>query len=179
MKALSFLKQVPIKSVSSASTLELFNELYTNYNVYVRKTLYWMAAQDTIDDLVQEVFVKIWKNINKFREESQVKTWIYRITVNTAIDAIRKQKITVEISDVASQNSSTEKTLILQQLIRNGILKLPEVQRSTFVLYYKQDLSIDEIADILNINTGTVKSRLSRARDDFTEYLRKNGVNYE
>ncbi len=58
MKALSFLKQVPIKSVSSASTLELFNELYTNYNVYVRKTLYWMAAQDTIDDLVQEVFVK-------------------------------------------------------------------------------------------------------------------------
>lgn len=165
--------------VGSTDYLKNFEELYVKYNSYVRKTIFWMAPQSAVDDLVQEVFIKIWNNINKFRERSQLKTWIYRITINTTIDFLRKNKNLAEIDNDAIGSSSFEADAAVREIIRNGILKLSEIHRTVFVLFYKEELLISEISEVLDISEGTVKSRLHTARSEFIQYLQKNGVSYE
>lgn len=154
--------------------------IYAEYNSFVRRSLFWMVGPDALDDLVQECFVKVWQNLSRFSGQSSIKTWIYRIAMNTAIDHLRKQKrhwflkTQQETVSVVPAND-----LELPQLIEKGIQQLPLKLRSAFVLFYKMELSVQEVGEALGLPEGTVKSRLFKSRQTFVRYLQESGVHYE
>ncbi len=171
------------KSTIPVSTLtpeEHFEKLYQEYNVYVRKTLYYLVGRELAHDVLQEVFISVWKNLSKFRGDSSPKTWIYRITVNKAYDYLRREKQLVpEYPDAQTSAANAENEIFIRTAIEKSIGKLPAAHRVVFVLFYKQDLTIEEIASALEIAEGTVKSRLHTAREQFKHEIAKYGVKYE
>ena len=158
-----------------------FKGIYLDFHQYVRKTIFFMAGEENLDDLTQEVFVKIWKHRNKFRGQSSLKTWVYRITLNTTLDFLRKHQKTkrVDFPLELVEAVSPELDVKLKERVRMGILQLPEKQRSVFVLYYLEEASVSEIARLLNVKEGTVKSRLSYGRTSMINFLKAKGVDYE
>ncbi len=176
-----FLKGERILSTEKDET-RLFKELYQSHHRQVRKTLFWLVGDEWVDDLVQETFFKVWRNRHRFRGEASVNTWIYRIAVNTARSHFRKVKARPPSHDQTTETLQSEEPTsdpILAKLIEEAVLSLPEKRRIVFVLYYKQELSIEEISTAIDRPKGTVKSRLHKARDDFKYYLKKRGVTYE
>ena len=161
-----------------------FEQIYQDNRDYVRRTLFWLIhrdAKDSIDDLVQEVFVKVWRSLSKFEGKSSVKTWIYRITVNTAYDYMKGEKnmAVSAMIDPPPENRTVDHDLFIKDVIHRGIQILNPKQRIVFVLHYKEALSLDEISESLSLPKGTVKSRLFNAREQFGDFLRRNGVSYE
>lgn len=131
------------------------------------------------EDISQEVFIKIFRSINKFKKDAKMSTWIYQITVNTCIDAIRRKKAkpTIQIDEerpvdywavdsvlsakISSPESSADASL-LQIKIQEALNKISDKERAVFVMRHYNDLSIKEIADVMKISSGTVKSFLFR-----------------
>jgi RNA polymerase sigma-70 factor, ECF subfamily len=81
---------------STENNLSRFTETYRKYHLLVRRVLFRIQGAGELDDLVQEVFLRVWKGLEKFREESQLKTWVYRIATNAGLDALKKKKIAAE-----------------------------------------------------------------------------------
>ena len=160
------------------SSLNSFRELYDEHNSYVRHSLHWMVRRDLVDDLVQEVFIKIWKGYDKFKNESSQKTWIYRITMNCTIDYMKKEKrhINVDTDSVEEISASHEGEMATEQIIKKALDKLSPKHRVIFVMFYLQGLSIDDVAKSAKISSGTVKSRLFKSREIVTSELKKHGV---
>jgi len=159
--------------------LREFREIYEVHQSYVRKTLYWMVGESALDDLVQEVFLKVWQKYWRFRGEAAIRTWIYRITVNTANDFFRKQKNTEKSVPASSESEfehSPESHMETKDLIQKGMKKLNTDLRAVFTLFYIQNLPIEEIANVLKVPSGTIKSRLHQARTIFGKFLEANGV---
>jgi RNA polymerase sigma-70 factor, ECF subfamily len=155
-----------------------FREIYENNESYVRHCLYWMLNRESIDDVVQEVFVKVWKSYSQFERKSNLKTWIYRIAVNCAYDHMRKEKkfISHDLPERTAAAGSPEETEILQRALKFAVSLLSPKQRAVFVLFYFQDLSVEEVAESAGISIGTVKSRLSSAREIISHELKRHGV---
>jgi RNA polymerase sigma-70 factor (ECF subfamily) len=147
--------------------------------------LHARAAADhaAVDDLVQDVFVKILSKMGKFRGEASLKTWIYRLAVNHIIDVNRRHKWwrwlgmeTVEShpsEDNPGRDIEHDET---SRLLRTALDGLSERHRSVIVLHYFESLPVGEIAAVLGITPGTVKSRLHYARNRLAQELEKNGV---
>jgi RNA polymerase sigma-70 factor (ECF subfamily) len=131
-----------------------------------------MGASSHLDDLTQEVFVKVWKALPRFSFRSSMKTWIYRIAVNTAIDHGRKKKLVPnDIVPVGVSEESEE-----QIILRESLADMELDERSLIVLFYYEGLTLKEISVVLEIPVGTVKSRLHHAREKLEEVLVKRGV---
>ncbi|MBL7665846.1 MAG: RNA polymerase sigma factor [Bacteriovoracaceae bacterium] len=176
LKRLTFL-ETPF---SPEERLAFFEKIYKEHHLYIRKTLYWLMNSSDIDEVMQDTFMKIWRKIDSFREESQIKTWIYRIAINTAYDHLRKNKKyqgnhTADLTQIPDKEVNTA----MQDLIRQGIAQLPVNQQSCFVLFYKAELTLEEISKTLHQPVGTVKSQLHYARESFKQFLSKQGVHYE
>lgn len=163
-----------------------FNELVLKYQSKVVNIAYGMlSVREDAEDAAQEVFIKIYKNISSFNENSAISTWIYRITVNTCNDILRKRinKKTISIysdnddeSDMAIPDSShtpeeaAEASEIHRTLLA-AISGLKEEYRCVITLFDLEGMSYEEIAKIINVPVGTVKSRLSRARGQLRKSL--------
>ncbi len=136
--------------------------------------LYTMNRNDLVDDIAQDVFIKVYKALDQFRFESKFYTWIYRITINKCRDELRKRrwKKFISLNSSPTKDSSKQFTeLTIEQkhndfnnLIQHALQKLPVRHREIIVLKDIEDYTYEEIADILQCEMGTVKSRLSRAR---------------
>lgn len=165
--------------IQSQTDLEDFQSVYRKHNKMVRSVLFHICGARDLDDLTQDVFLRIWKGLPKFGFKSQLKTWVYRIAVNTAFDHCRKQKKLKQELALISEipyNEGTEKRMMNQDLIQQGLTKLSEKHRAVFVLAYLEELSIIDIAAIVKISEGTVKSRLHYARQEFNRFLNRHGV---
>ena len=128
---------------------------------------------DDIPDVTQEVFIKLFRFLHQFNRERFI-TWLYKITLNTARDYYRKERRETDkkerlITDnqPIPAHSAERKVLMFEedQALHNAILKLDEKYRIPLILFYFQDLSYEQIADVLNITLSTVKTRLFRARE--------------
>ena len=136
-----------------------------------QQRVYWhirkmVIDHDDADDLTQEVFIKIHKNIGSFRHDSQLFTWIYRIATNECLNFLqrKKRRFFLPIGDLQSELlsrlastpdiSSDEIQLKLQK----ALLKLPVKQRLVFNMKYFDDLSYEEIADITKTSVGALKA---------------------
>jgi len=157
-----------------------FKTFYNEHESFVRKSLYYIIKNENkVDDIVQEVFVKIWKKSDSFKNTANIKTWIYRITINSAYDFLRKEKrhITVDEQSITEPiDKKNHNKLEHEQIIKNAIALLSTKQRGPFVLHYIQGLTMGEISNALDIPPGTAKSRLHSSREIVIAYLEKQGI---
>lgn len=156
--------------ISNEEKLEwLMNEYGGNV---ARLAFTYMKQKQLAEDIAQEVFIKCYENLDNFRYEASYRTWLYRITVNLCKDKLRswsfRNLVLTEIfSKTKSINSSPEMEIISledKQLISEKILSLPVKYREVVILYYYEEMSYNQISDLLNISLQTIKSRLHRAR---------------
>jgi RNA polymerase sigma-70 factor (ECF subfamily) len=170
---------------AQAGDTESFHEIVTKYDTRIM-TLTLQIAQNKEDaeDIYQETFIKVYKNLSKFRFESDIYTWIYRIAVNTAYNYNRKHsKIKVvepreddgyDLLDwIFDPQSNEENREDLIMAINQSLLKLSHQQRVVFILKHLQQLKIKDIANILDLSEGTVKKYLFRAMEKLRVSLKE------
>ncbi|MGB1361291.1 MAG: RNA polymerase sigma factor [Alphaproteobacteria bacterium] len=121
------------------------------------------------EDITQEVFIKVWEKAESFKGDYKLKTWLYRITVNTSIDLLRKHKVSCDIDnfEFADDTDLSDTTIFKQQSskqIKQVIEKLKPMERTVITLFYWEELKIKEIAKVMDITTSAVDSMLRRAR---------------
>jgi len=156
-------------------------------NIILRFNIDGESAQD----LIQEVFIQVFKSIQGFKGESEFSTWLYRMTVNKCIDYLRKNKKdknTLRIDEkfyqseegpVAGYNPEKEyEHKMIQRMILEAAGKVHIKSRKVFVLFSLGNLKIDKIAEILKIPVGTVKFRLFEARNQIRQILIGQGVQH-
>jgi RNA polymerase sigma-70 factor (ECF subfamily) len=148
-----------------------------------------LEDQSEAGDVVQEVFLKVFRNIGRFRAQSTLKTWIYRITVNEAHNArrwrFRHKRREVELDPAVEENRSFEEVVAdraqspfeavfdreRRAMLDMALERLNPIFREAVVLRDIMDLSYEEIAKTLNVSMGTVKSRILRGREALREQL--------
>ncbi len=159
----------------------------TAYNVAYK---YFQNHEDALD-ATQESFIKVFKNIKKFRQESSFKTWLYRIVMNTCNDIFRSRKATAYTESIFKEGEEGEYIVQLEDKdkgpleriisheessrLMKSLYKLPKEQKEILILRDMEDLSYEEIGFILSINLGTVKSRINRARLKLREVYIEDG----
>lgn len=163
-----------------------FRELYRRYQQPIRATLHQLCGTDVLDDLVQEVFLRAWQGLPRFRQSARFSTWLYRITWNVATDC-RRQKgkarsrdrhlVAFEASRAGPNGQPPGLNQIhYQDLVQRGLQTLTLDHRAVLVLHDLEDLPQREIASILNVPLGTVKSRLHHARAAMRQFLQREGM---
>ena len=159
-------------------------------NVY-NLALRMVGNSEDAADMSQEAFIKAYNSLNSFRGDSKFSVWLYRIVSNVCLDFIRsrKRKQTVSLSveddngedvelDIADDTQSPERLMdkqLTRDAVRRGLASLPPGQRQILLLREIQGLSYDEIAEVLNVEAGTVKSRIFRARKKLSAFLLEDG----
>ncbi len=148
-----------------------FKQLVLRHRERVRNLIYLtLGATDYADDIMQDVFIKVFDNLDSFRFESKFSTWLYKITVNKCKDHLKKKyvrKIIVPLDDkpnLFSKNQHGFDEPDLPHLLKAAIDKLPEKLKEPLVLRDIEELSYKEIAEKMGLEIGAVKSRIFRAR---------------
>lgn len=154
---------------------EVFRILINRHKEKVRNIIFITLSElDAIDDIAQEVFITVFKNLKNFRYESQFTTWLYRITINKCKDYLRKKKVRKIFSSVDEDydfsSTQIDENDDVRQIVRKAIDELPDKLRIPMILRDIEGFSYQEISETLDLDLGTVKSRIFRAR----EALRKN-----
>ena len=171
---------------------KLLNPETRNYgfNMLVRgyqQKLYWHVRKmvidhDEADDLVQEVFVKVWKNLDKFRQDSQLYTWVYRIATNECLNYLRKkkQRFFIPIHDIQGElaqkldSSPYVDGDEIQLKLQKALLKLPDKQRLVFNMKYFDEMKYEEIAEITETSVGSLKASYHHAVKKIEEFLKQD-----
>lgn len=141
----------------------------------------FLTGQENIQDVVQEVFIRTYRNIKSFDPLQKFSPWIYRIAHNIFVNELRKKSRsplrffdfdTFTAHPVYEDATPAEREqLRVNEVIGKGLDKLSPEYREIIILYYIQDLSYKEIADILHVPIGTVSVRLMRAKKDLKKYV--------
>ncbi len=171
--------------------MESFNELVRRYETKIYSVAYrFMGNHADAGDLAQETFIRMYQALPGFRGESSFSTWLYRIAANACRDELRKRQRRRSISmdelienspasvPVAAGNDSPEEVLQrneTQRHVQECLNRLSDDHRLVLVMREIQGLSYEEIAEVLNCSLGTVKSRISRARNALKEKIREKG----
>ena len=148
-----------------------FKTLVLKHKEKVRNLVYLtLGDSEYVDDISQDVFISVFHKLKDFRFESKFTTWLYRITINKCRDYLRKKKVRsifVPIKDEGSEYGAGYQTesIDIPHLVRKAIDKLPEKLKVPLVMRDIDGLSYKEIADSLQTEVGTVKSRIFRARE--------------
>ncbi|MCK5616557.1 RNA polymerase sigma factor [Candidatus Pacearchaeota archaeon] len=146
---------------------------------------------ETIEDLLQEAFLKVYKNLNDYNSDFSFNSWIYRITHNEAISYIRKLDVRpksvqldsdegVNFLDVLPDDIDLREDYVKKELalkVRELIFQLPEKYRSVLVLKFLEEKSYEEIGDILHLPSGTIATQINRAKEQFKKLAQKNHLN--
>jgi len=158
---------------------EAFDRLVDTTYAMIYATAYRLTGDvDVAADATQDAYVRAYNSLHSFRGSSSFSTWIYRIVVNVSLDALRRrsrapepltfaddeQEREMDVVDMAADPHAAVETLELQQTIARGLEQLSEDHRAVLVLFDINGLSYEEIAEIIGVPLGTVKSRLNRAR---------------
>jgi RNA polymerase sigma-70 factor, ECF subfamily len=152
-----------------------FKTLLNRHKEKVRNIIYLtLNSGENVDDIAQEVFITVYRNLGKFRFESQFTTWLYRITVNKCKDHLRKKKIRsvfLPIKEADEKSYEQENNSDITEVVHKAIARLPEKLRLPLLLKDIEGLSYQEIAETVNCEIGTVKSRIFRAREGLRNIL--------
>jgi len=162
---------------------QAFNLLVIKY----QKKIYWIIRRLLIDhedtnDTLQNVFVKIWMNLENFEGKSSLFTWIYRIAINESVTFLNKKRRVFFLPMQSIENDLVEKIEDdnffngneIQKKLQKAILILPKKQKLVFNMKYFDDLKYEEMAEILNVSVGTLKSTYHIAVKKIEEYLKTN-----
>lgn len=172
-----FARQKPPDETSESLAQE-FRALYDAHHRMVRAVLFNIVGAGPLEDLTQDTFIKVWQGRDRFRSGSSAKTWIYRVAVNSAIDHCRRNsrwKLS-PLKESLPDGKDGERGSIERDLVHRGLLQLSEEHRATLVLSSLEGLSIEEVAEVLEVPEGTVRSRLHNAKKKMLEFLEREGV---
>lgn len=154
-----------------------FETIYKTYWQKVfRLCMGYANDTDVAKDLAQETFIKVWKQLPKFRNESSIGTWIFRIASNTCLRQIQKDKkmpkseLPLEIKDEILDTNIEEDI----QLLYHCISELQEVERIIISLEL-EDMNQKEIAEIVGLSEGNVRVKIHRIKEKLTQKFKKNG----
>lgn len=169
--------------------LAAFNELVKKYEKQVYNFAYRLTGNyDDASDVAQDAFLRVYSAIGSFRGDASFSTWLFRITTNVFLDErkrarahpraslddyldLEESSVTRQIEDPSPTPDAVTEEKERGQILQGAIQSLPEYQRVMVVLYHTQQKSYEEIAEILDLPIGTVKSRLNRARLALKEKL--------
>lgn len=172
------------KIIELISLPEQENQALTLLIDQYQKKLYWqirriVISHDDADDVLQNTFIKAWKGLKNFNQQSSLYTWLYRIATNEALQHLRKkaQERNIPYEDVSNYLSNTLisdpyfKGDEIQRKLQQAILSLPEKQRIIFNMRYYDDMSYEEISEILDTSVGALKASYHHAVKKIEEYL--------
>lgn len=150
-----------------------FQNAYRDYSGSIHRTLRGMTGNESIaEELTQEAFFKAWKGLPQFGFKSSLKTWIYQVAINVGRDWLRSHKgISLHSQAETEVSADTDE----QNAIRESLLELDEDSRTILILFYWEGMKQDEMASVLNIPEGTVKSRLHSSRTKLKALLLMRG----
>lgn len=161
---------------------EAFNGIVNTYS----ERLYWhvrrfLCNHEDTNDLLQDIYIKVWTALPTFRGESQVFTWLWRIATNEVLNHLRKQKFKAMVSLDSSMDILRKKIdddpyfngNELQRELHNAIQKLPEKQRVVFNMRYFDELKYEEISEITDTSVGALKASYHHAYNKIKEELNK------
>ena len=186
------MQEAELISLCREGDRDAFNELVEMYQNQVINIAYGMLSdREDAYDAAQEVFVKIYKNIGSFKGKSSLSTWIYRIVAKVCNDTLRKRQrrapaVSINSAfsddeekdmDITDDAPTPEELLELsekQRAVRLAIAELSDEHREVITLSDIEQLSYEEISEILRCPVGTVKSRLNRARSALKKKLLKD-----
>lgn len=153
----------------------LLEELMNNMGDQVLHTaLSYVKNKQAAEDIAQDVFVKVYQQLDQFRGEASIKTWIIRITINQSKDYVkswyyRKTMVSNKISSLVKGKEKTPETIFIHKEESNELiqrmLSLPVKFREVLFLYYYEELTLKEISEVLNQNVSTIKSRFYKAKE--------------
>lgn len=160
------------------------------FNLIVRKyqeRIYWhirkmVIVHEDADDLVQEVFLKVWNNLDAFRGDSELFTWIYRIATNDCLHFLNKKKrrFWIPIQDVnarllkAIESSSEISGDEIQIRLQKALLTLPDKQRLVFNMKYYDDLTYEDMAEITSTSVGALKANYHHAVKKIEKFIKED-----
>jgi RNA polymerase sigma-70 factor, ECF subfamily len=164
------------------SDLTAFEDLIRRYQDRIYNLCrYMLRDPQDAQDAAQDAFLKAYRGIKEFRPEASLYTWVYRIAVNTCLDykrksrrdVLKKEPIPEDLPSSAPFPAELYESRENTEAIQAALQKLPEKLRIAIVLREIDGLSYEEIAEVLHASVGTVKSRISRAREDLRRILLK------
>lgn len=184
----SVLSDAELIELCVAKNEDAFSEIVGRYEKFVYSAVFAeLKNTDDAFDASQEVFIRLYNAAGGFRCESTLKTWLYRMCKNCAYDYMRKHyknrpvplaykdadEETSDDIDIVSEETPESETVRKEKIkaVRDAVLSLPEDMRDVIVLREFEDMQYSEIAELLGISEGTVKSRISRARERLRELL--------
>ncbi|HAE41622.1 MAG TPA: RNA polymerase subunit sigma-24 [Clostridiales bacterium] len=184
-------KEILLIKRSQKGDVDAFESLISDNTKFVYNiALKMLKNKEDAEDISQEALIKVYKNIDSFNMDSSFRTWMYRIVVNTCLDHMRKNKITtvsidkpiiaehnefqVEIEDKRPSPEALLERKETQKLVIKALNQLDDCFKTAIILRDINDLSYEEIADILTCSLGTVKSRISRGRQKLKEIMEKD-----
>ena len=160
------------------------------FNLLVRKyqervyffTRRIVTCHDDADDVVQNIFIKIWKNIGNFREDSKLFTWIYRIAVNESLSFLNRKRlysfISLDSPEADMLRSINDDNFFsgddIEKKLQQAIIRLPAKQRTVFTMRYYEDLSYEQISEILGPSVGALKASYHFAAKKISESVTRN-----
>ncbi len=162
------------------------SELFETHREKVYR-LSWrmLGSPQDAEDVLQEIYLKVYDRIKNYRGDSAFSTWLYRMTTNHCLDVLRRRKIIAFLGfenapeAVEKKDSAKAINLGLSPVVEKALGKLPEKQKACLLLREMEELSYEEIAAALNLSLGSVKSNIHRAKEFLKEYLEKEGLTPE
>jgi RNA polymerase sigma-70 factor (ECF subfamily) len=142
-----------------------------------------MENHDEADDITQDVFITLYNSAHEFRGESTLFTWLYRVTTNACLNALRKKRVREylrldEIEGIFSSGDDEPDSLMEEEeqrsIIREAIASLPEKQKAVFVLRFYEEKSYEEISEILHTSVGGLKANYFHAMKKIGTFVRKS-----
>jgi len=182
-----------LTSLNDTELLVQFRDPVTKEKAYTaiikkyQEKLYWhirrmVVVHDDADDVLQNVFIRVWKGLENFREDSQLYTWLYRIATNESLTFLEQQKkrSTVSFNDVesglsekikASENFDANK---LEWKLQLAIQQLPEKQRVVFQLRYYDEMPYEEMSRVLDTSEGALKASYHHAVKKIEDFIKNH-----
>ncbi|RKD87837.1 RNA polymerase sigma factor [Mangrovibacterium diazotrophicum] len=160
---------------------------FRNVVTLYKERLYWHVRKivldhEDADDILQNTFIKVWRNIDSFRAESGLYTWLYRIATNESLTFLNQKKrksfrgTDEEVNDYLVENIQADPYFNgddLQLKLQEAIAKLPEKQRLVFNMRYYDDIKYQDMEKILDTSEGALKASYHHAVKKISEYLKK------
>ncbi len=175
--------EILAKFQDPASRNLAFNQLVRKY----QRKVYWhvrkmVVDHDDADDLTQDVFIKVWKHLENFRQDAQLFTWIYRIATNECLSFLgsKRRKFLLPMTDVGAELAEkieADETLAgdeIEQKLQLAILTLPDKQRLVFNLRYYDEMPYEQMADVTGTSVGALKASYHHAAKKVEAYMNQH-----
>lgn len=159
----------------------MFDDIVYDYSQTLFKIAYsYTKSIPDSEDIVQEVFLKLYKINKSFENKDHIKNWLIRVTINQSLDMLKHKQKEILINEKYINNISDNSNVKSNnEEIRECVLALKDNYKTIIILYYYDDYSIKEISDILKISEDNVKVRLNRARNKLKEIINERKDKYE